>query len=175
MQEIKLSTIKNNPDNPRVLKDAKFKKLKKSIEDFPQMMELRPIVVDENNTILGGNMRFKALKDLGYTNVPSNWIKQARGLTDQQKREFVIKDNSSFGEWDWDVLANEWNVNLLNEWGMDLPDFDFDDAFEEEKEEKDEPFEIKLKYNEDDYHAVVKALKTRTGTKEDIIAGLLGV
>ena len=117
---MKLSQIKANPNNPRVLRDEKFQKLKKSIEDFPQMMELRPIVIDENNTILGGNMRFRALQDLGYKEIKDNWVKKANELTEKQKQEFIIKDNVSFGEWNWDDLANEWDVEKLNDWGMDI-------------------------------------------------------
>jgi len=120
---MKLSQIKANPNNPRVLRDEKFQKLKKSIEDFPKMMELRPIVIDENNTILGGNMRFRALQDLGYKEIEDSWVKKANELTEKQKQEFIIKDNVSFGEWNWDDLANEWEVELLNEWGLNLPDF----------------------------------------------------
>ena len=120
---MKLSQIKANPNNPRVLRDEKFQKLKKSIEEFPKMMELRPIVIDENNTILGGNMRFRALQDLGYKEIEDSWVKKANELTEKQKQEFIIKDNVSFGEWNWEDLANEWEVELLNEWGLNLPDF----------------------------------------------------
>jgi ParB-like chromosome segregation protein Spo0J len=118
--KVKISEIKPNPKNPRLIKDEKFKKLVKSIKDFPQMLELRPIVVDENNIILGGNMRFKALKEAGYTEVS---IVRANDLTDVQKDEFIVKDNVGFGEWDWDVLANEWNAEKLDEWGLDVPIF----------------------------------------------------
>lgn len=117
---MKLKEIKKNPDNPRVLKDDKFKKLLKSIEEFPQMMELRPIVVDENNIILGGNMRYEALRHLKKTEIPDSWVKKASELTEEQKREFIIKDNIGFGEWDWDLLANEWDVNNLDDWGLDI-------------------------------------------------------
>jgi len=120
---MKLSQIKANPNNPRVLRDEKFQKLKKSIEDFPKMMELRPIVIDENNTILGGNMRFRVLQDLGYKEIEDSWVKKANELTEKQKQEFIIKDNVSFGEWNWDDLANEWDVELLNEWSLHVPIF----------------------------------------------------
>ncbi len=116
--KVKISEIKPNPKNPRLIKDEKFKKLVKSIKDFPQMLELRPIVVDENNIILGGNMRFKALKEAGYSEVS---IVRANDLTDEQKDEFIVKDNVGFGEWDWDSLANIWEVDKLEEWGLDLP------------------------------------------------------
>lgn len=117
--KVKISEIKPNPKNPRLIKDEKFKKLVKSIKDFPQMLELRPIVVDENNIILGGNMRFKALKEAGYTEVS---IVRANDLTEDQKDEFIVKDNVGFGEWDWDVLANEWDAELLNDWGLFVPE-----------------------------------------------------
>lgn len=131
---MKLSKIKLNPQNPRLVKDEKFKKLVKSIQDFPQMMELRPIVIDNQNMILGGNMRFRALQELGMKDVPDNWIKKADELTEEQKKEFIIKDNIGYGEWDWEILANEWSQADLEEWGLDVPEF----APEEEEEEKAE-------------------------------------
>lgn len=120
---MKLSTIRPNPKNPRVLRDDKFQKLKKSIEDFPKMMELRPIVVDDEGVILGGNMRFRALQDIyGKSGeIPDEWVKRAADLTDDEKRQFIIKDNAAFGEWDYDILANEWNAEELVEWGIDVP------------------------------------------------------
>lgn len=118
---IRLSDLKLNEANPRVIKDDKFKKLVESIKSFPQMMELRPIVVDESNVIQGGNMRYRALVELGYKEVQEAWVKQGKDLTPEQWREFVIKDNVGFGEWDFEMLANEWNADELQEWGMDLP------------------------------------------------------
>jgi DNA modification methylase len=116
--DIKL--IKPNPDNPRVIKDEKFKKLVASIRDFPEMLELRPIVIDETNTVLGGNMRLRALQELGYKEVP---VIFAKDLTEEQKKEFIIKDNIGYGEWDWDSLANDWDTVKLEEWGLDIPGF----------------------------------------------------
>jgi DNA modification methylase len=116
-----INEIKPNPNNPRIIKDDKFKKLVKSIQDFPQMLELRPIVIDENNIVLGGNMRLKACIEAGLTDVP---VKQAKELTEEQKKEFIIKDNVGFGEWSWDDLANNWDEQLLTEWGLDIPNFD---------------------------------------------------
>ena len=118
---IRLSELKLNEANPRVIKDDKFKKLVESIKSFPQMMELRPIVVDEMNVIQGGNMRYRALVELGYQDVPDEWVKQGKELTPEQWREFVIKDNVGFGEWDFDMLANDWDAEELQEWGLDLP------------------------------------------------------
>tara|TARA_R110000787_G_scaffold39440_6_gene98824 strand:- start:1026 stop:1601 length:576 start_codon:yes stop_codon:yes gene_type:complete len=117
---IKLSTIKPNPNNPRVIKDHKFEKLKKSINEFPKMMELRPMVINDDNIVLGGNMRLKALKDLGYKEVPSEWVKQAKELTEDETRRFIIADNVGFGEHDWEILANEWDSLELDEWGLDV-------------------------------------------------------
>ena len=113
---ISITKIKTNPDNPRIIKDDKFKKLVKSIKDFPEMLELRPIVVDEDMIILGGNMRHKACIEAGLKEVH---IKIAKGLTEDQKDEFIVKDNVGFGEWEWDILANQWNSVKLEEWGVD--------------------------------------------------------
>jgi len=118
VNKVKISEVKSNPKNPRLIKDDKFKKLVKSIQEFPQMLELRPIVVDENNIVLGGNMRLKACKEAGLNEV---YIVKAEGLTELQKDEFIVKDNVGFGEWDWDMLANEWDIDKLDEWGLDLP------------------------------------------------------
>ena len=116
--KIKISKIKSNPNNPRLIKDYKFRKLVKSIKEFPEMLKLRPIVVDENNIILGGNMRYKACIEAGLKEI---YVIQADDLSEDQKKEFIIKDNSSFGEWDWDVIANEWDIKDLNNWGVDMP------------------------------------------------------
>ena len=116
-----LSELKPNPDNPRTIKKQKLNQLEKSLAEFPEMMQLRPIVVDENNVILGGNMRYEALKASGAVNTQ---VVKVTGLTDAQKREFVIKDNVPFGDWDWDKLANEWDAEELNDWGVALPKWD---------------------------------------------------
>lgn len=119
---IKLSTLKRNPKNPRQITSHKLELLKKSIQQFERMMELRPIVVDENGVALGGNMRLEALKAIGYKEIPESWVKRAEDLTDEQKREFVIKDNSGFGEWDWDALTTgDWQDAPLEEWGVNVP------------------------------------------------------
>ena len=119
--EIDINLIKPNPDNPRTIDADMFDKLVKSITDFPQMLKIRPLVIDENNVLLGGNMRYKALKELGYTKVPTIQIGE---LTDEQKREFIIKDNVGFGDWDWNVLANEWDEEKLQEWGLEIKGFE---------------------------------------------------
>ena len=116
--KIKKNKIKENTSNPRFIGKDKFKKLVKSLKEFPEMLKLRPIVVDDNNIILGGNMRYKAAVELGMKEI---WVIQADDLTEKQKQEFVIKDNVGFGGWDWDILANSWDVDKINEWGLDLP------------------------------------------------------
>jgi len=124
-----INEIKPNQNNPRIIKDIKFKQLVKSIQDFPQMLELRPIVIDENNMVLGGNMRLKACIEAGLKDVP---VKQAKDLTEEQKKEFIVKDNVGYGEWDWDELANSWNVEELTDWGLDIPNFDVNNLEAEE-------------------------------------------
>ena len=116
-QQVKISKVKGNPSNPRIIKNDKFKKLVKSIKEFPEMLKLRPIVVDEDFMVLGGNMRLKASKEAGLSEV---WIDIAEGLTEEQKNEFIVKDNVGFGEWEWDILANEWDSVELAEWGLDV-------------------------------------------------------
>lgn len=139
---IKLNSIKANPNNPRIIKNEKFDKLKRSIEEFPEMMELRPIVIDETNTIIGGNMRFRALQELGKKEVPNNWIKKASELTEDQKNRFVITDNASFGEWEWEAIKSDWDLDFVADWGVDIPEFEAEKA--EAKEDNYEiPDEIK--------------------------------
>jgi DNA modification methylase len=134
IQVVKIKDIKSNPNNPRVIKDDKFHKLCESIKAFPKMLELRPIVVNDDMIVLGGNMRLKALKHLGLTEAP---VIKASDLTEDQQRQFIIKDNAGFGEWDWDMLANEWDVQELESWGIDVPAFT-----ETELEAEEDDFEI---------------------------------
>ena len=124
---IKISEVKNNPNNPRVIKDDKFTKLVNSIKEFPKMLEIRPIVVNDDMIVLGGNMRLKACKEAGLKEVP---IIKASDLTEDEQRQFIIKDNVSGGEWDWEMLANEWDAEQLEEWGLDVPDFEADEVLE---------------------------------------------
>jgi len=131
----KISAIKRNPNNPRILKDDKFAKLTQSIKDFPQMLDIRPIVVNDDMIVLGGNMRLKACKEAGLKEVP---VIKVNDLTEEQQREFIIKDNVGFGEWDWDLLANEWDADLLDAWGLDI-DFSSDDDNEGLTDEDDVP------------------------------------
>jgi len=117
IQIVKTKDIIANENNPRVIKDDKFRKLVQSIKDFPQMLNLRPIVVNDEMVVLGGNMRLRAVQEVGLKEVA---IIKASDLTEEQQKEFIIKDNVGFGEWDWDVLANEWEPELLSEWGLDV-------------------------------------------------------
>lgn len=113
-----IKKLKPNDSNPRLIRDEKFKKLVKSIKEFPKMLELRPIVIDEDNIILGGNMRYRACKELHMSKVP---ILHIEDLTTDEKEQFIIKDNVGFGQWDYDIIANEWNVERLDDWGLPIP------------------------------------------------------
>jgi len=124
MQLINIQEVKPNENNPRFIKDYKFKKLVKSIKEFPEMLKLRPIVVNTDMVVLGGNMRLKACKEAGLKEV---WVLKADDLTEQQQREFIVKDNVGFGEWDWNILGNEWNTQQLEDWGMEVIGFDVDE------------------------------------------------
>jgi DNA modification methylase len=128
-----IGDVKINPNNPRLIKDDKFKKLVQSIKDFPEMLEIRPIVVNSDMVVLGGNMRLKACKEAGIKEIP---IIIADNLTEEQQREFLIKDNVSGGEWDWDMLANEWDAEELTDWGLDVPVFD-NEVLEAEEDDFD--------------------------------------
>jgi DNA modification methylase len=128
---VKTKDIIPNENNPRILKDDKFKKLVQSIKDFPEMLEIRPIVVNNEMMILGGNMRWKAIQEIGIKEIP---IIKAENLTEEQQREFLIKDNVGFGEWDWDALANDWDPDELNDWGLDVPNINVLEAEEDDFE-----------------------------------------
>ena len=134
IEKVKISKVKSNPQNPRVIKDEKFKLLVKSIQEFPEMLNLRPIVVNADMIVLGGNMRLKACKEAGLKEVP---ILRADDLTEEQQRQFVVKDNASFGDWDMDALLDEFDNDILNDWGMDIsiPDV----TIEEPAKSKDKP------------------------------------
>jgi len=132
MEIVKINTVKTNSNNPRIIKDDKFKKLVKSIKDFPEMLKLRPIVVNDEMIVLGGNMRLKACKEAGLTEIP---IIKASDLTEEQQREFIIKDNVGFGEWDWDIISNEWDTEKIQEWGLDLPLFEDPEVLEAKEDD----------------------------------------
>lgn len=135
IEKWKVSEVKANPNNPRIIKDDKFKKLVQSIKDFPEMLELRPIVVNNDGVVLGGNMRLKACKEAGLKEVP---VIKASELTEEQQKEFIIKDNVGFGEWDWEDLANNWDAEELTDWGLDLP-VSMEVELEAEEDEFDVP------------------------------------
>jgi hypothetical protein len=175
-----IKNIKPNPKNPRLIRDEKFNKLVKSIEDFPDMLNKRPLICftdkDGKYVILGGNMRFKALQSLNIKEIP---IILADEWTEEQKAEFLIKDNVNFGEWEWDSLANEWDSLQLSEWGLEVPNFedvDLNNFFENEVQDsdiEDQKFTITLEYSEDDYNQIIDILDKRKGSKEKIIFDLL--
>lgn len=163
-----------NPNNPRVIKDDKFAKLVRSIQEFPKMLDIRPIVVNSDMIVLGGNMRLKACKEAGLKEVP---IILADNLTEDEQKQFIIKDNVGFGEWDWDMLANEWESNLLEEWGIEVPIFD--DYSEKNNElnlsDVDSNMVINLKYTEEDYYRVKDALAKISSTPESAVYKLLNL
>ena len=148
---MKLNNIKPNPNNPRIIKDEKFKKLVKSLTDFPEMMAKRPIVcvTDTDGKLypLGGNMRLKALQEIGHKEIPDSWVTLADEWTQEQRNEFVIKDNVGFGEWDWSDLANNWDAEQLQDWGLDIPGFmELPSEDELTGQEKNNPPTIKITF-----------------------------
>ena len=166
-QKVPISKVKLNKENPRYIKDHKFEKLKQSLKDFPEMLELRPIVVDSDLMILGGNMRYQAAKDIGMSEV---FITVADGLTDEQKREFIIKDNASFGDWDWDLLANNWSDIELGDWGVDVwqPEEEVDYSILDDADDIDDELElmsqgvkkaIQIEFNSEHYEEAYELVK----------------
>jgi len=140
---MKLSEIRENPNNPRTIKEDKFEKLVRSIQDFPEMLEARPIVVNPDNIVLGGNMRLKACKAAGLIEAPvyvASW-------EESKAKEFIVKDNVGFGEWDWDILANEWDAAELEDWGLDVWQPDEEPPLDELiGEEKNKPATMKITF-----------------------------
>jgi hypothetical protein len=127
IKKVKITEVIANPNNPRLIKDEKFKKLVKSIQDFPDMLNVRPIVVNKDMVVLGGNMRLKAIKEAGHTEVAVEIV----DWTEDQEKQFIIKDNVGYGEWDWEDLANNWDTEELIEWGLDIPDITKVDKLDE--------------------------------------------
>jgi hypothetical protein len=179
MQLVKISEVKPNPKNPRIIKDGKFQKLVKSIQEFPDMLNKRPLVVftdvDNKYVVLGGNMRLKALNELKYKEIP---VIVADEWTEEQKAEFLIKDNVGFGEWDWDSLVSEWDNEKLEDWGLDIPNFNNVDYSEKNEEididNLDETMTIKLNFTETEYWTVKQQLSEIASTPEQAIWKLLG-
>jgi len=129
IEKVDILSIRKNPDNPRVMNKQKFRKLIESIKEFPQMLKLRPIVVNSDGLILGGNKRYTACLELNHKQV---YIIKAEDLTDDQIKQFIIKDNVGFGDWDWDILANSWDTKQLQDWGMDVWNPSLDEEFKPE-------------------------------------------
>jgi len=176
IKNVKLSEIKSNPNNPRIIKDDKFRKLVNSIQEFPKMLEIRPIVVNADMIVLGGNMRLKACKEAGLKEVP---IIFANDLTEDEQKQFIIKDNVGFGEWDWDMLANEWEPELLESWGLDIPSWQDTPDYSDKNQEIDvddytDKMIIKLEYTENDYLQVRDQLNKIADTPEQAVWKLLG-
>ena len=163
-KKVKITEVKVNPNNPRLIKDDKFKKLVRSIKDFPEMLNIRPIVVNSDMIVLGGNMRLKACKEAGLKEVP---IIVADNLTEEQQREFLVKDNTSGGEWDWDMIANEWDAGQLGNWGLDFWQPDERNWNDVENKKDSDELEgylnretgiLKLSFLQEQYKEVIKKL-----------------
>ena len=175
---IPIGRIRANPTNPRVLRDEKFAKLKQSIQDFPDMLNKRPIVAvtdtDGKIMVLGGNMRLRACQDLKMKEVP---VILADEWTEEQRREFIIKDNVGFGDWDWEQLANEWDAGELADWGLDIPiGQDFSDKNQEiDTDGFADESTIKLVYTLSDYEKVRAALSKVAATPEQAVYKLLNL
>lgn len=170
--KVNIEKVKPNDNNPRIIKDFKFQKLVKSIKDFPEMLEKRPIVVDENMIVIGGNMRLKACKEAGLKQVD---IVVADNWTEEQKKEFVIKDNLNYGEWEWDTIANEYDVLDLDTWGLELDPslFNKEEDTESIKGVTDEKFNDFTIYfsNEEEmdiWYAFLKRLKNKFADHDNV-------
>ena len=141
---VSIDQVKENPDNPRTIKGFQFEKLVNSIKEFPKMMEVRPIIVDENMIVQGGNMRLKAHKHIGHSEI---WVDDMEGWTEEEKKEFVIKDNVSFGNWDYDVLSQDYELDTLADYGLNVLYFEESDKVDE-KEKGEIVRDMDLKFNE---------------------------
>ena len=174
IKKVKITEVISNPNNPRLIKDDKFKKLVKSIQDFPDMLNVRPIVVNKDMVVLGGNMRLKAIKEAGIKEINVDIV----DWNEQQQKEFIVKDNVGYGEWDWNDLANNWDAEELTDWGLDIPNFNTEGFADKNKElsldDVIDSMTITLKYTEDEYHIVKDALLKLAATPEQAIWKLLG-
>jgi ParB-like chromosome segregation protein Spo0J len=172
---VPISKLKANPKNPRVIRGDKFDKLKASLQAFPDMLNKRPLIVftdkDGKYIVLGGNMRLKAAKELGLTELP---VIVADNWTEEQKAEFLVKDNVNYGDWDHEQLANEWDEIQLTEWGLDLPVFEpLEAQGDTEQAETEQTHTITLEYTTNDYAAVKRALSKIASTPEQAVWKLL--
>jgi hypothetical protein len=174
IKKVKITEVIANPNNPRLIKDDKFKKLVKSIQDFPDMLNVRPIVVNKDMVVLGGNMRLKAIKEAGLKEINVDIV----DWNEQQQKEFIVKDNVGYGEWDWDDLANNWDAQELSEWGLDIPNFNIEGFTDKNKEltldDVSDSMTINLKFTEDEYYIVKDQLLKIASTPEQAIWKLLG-
>lgn len=175
--KVKVNQLKENENNPRVIRDEQFKKLVKSIKDFPEMLHVRKLVCTPDLVVLGGNMRLKALKEAGVKDVEIEIVDWSK----EKQNEFIIKDNIGYGSWDYEILANEWEVESLDEWGLEIPGYsvpeiDLDKFFEDKPEtESDGKEKIVLEYTAEEHQQVLDAFKKHEGSREAIVARLLGV
>jgi len=133
---MEIKDIYINPKNPRYIKDDRYQLLKKNLKKFPKMMKLRPIIIDDSGMILGGNMRYLAMIDLGYTEIPDGWVVKASELTEEERRKFIILDNVQFGNWDYEILANEWDLEDLQDWGIEFPELEIRNIESNEKDDE---------------------------------------
>jgi hypothetical protein len=175
MKKVAIGELKPNPNNPRIIKDDKFKKLVQSIKDLPEMAEVRPVVVNTDMVVLGGNMRLKAMREAGWKEVPIEVV----DWDEDKQRQFIIKDNVSGGEWDWEMLANQWNAEELQDWGLDVwkapAEVDYSNKNEEINiDDLDATMTLKLNFNEDEYWQVKKQLAQIASTPEQALMKLLG-
>jgi hypothetical protein len=176
MESLPISKVRPNSENPRYIKDEKFKKLVQSLRDFPEMANVRPIVVNQEMIVLGGNMRLKAMQEAGWSEVPV----QVVDWSEEKQRRFIISDNVGFGEWDWDELANTWDAEELKDWGLDVwqpeEEVDYSGANQEiDVDNLDGLMTIKLKYTEEDYWKVKEALSKVAETPEQAVYKLLNL
>ncbi len=158
---MKLSDIKPNPGNPRVIKDTRFASLLRSIQEFPKMLSLRPMVIDSEGYVLGGNMRLRALQELGYKDIPDDWVRRADDLTEEERQRFIIADNVGFGDWDWESLANDWDAGDLEAWGLEVQRF-YEPVI-------DPSFNTSMIKEEDVYNAIEKMGNMPDNRKEGVL------
>ena len=176
MESLPISKVRPNSENPRYIKDEKFKKLVQSLRDFPEMANVRPIVVNQEMIVLGGNMRLKAMQEAGWSEVPVEIV----DWSEEKQREFIIKDNVGFGEWEWDELANTWDAEELKDWGLDVwqpeEEVDYSGANQEiDVDNLDGSMTIKLNYTEENYWKVKEALSKVAETPEQAVYKLLNL
>lgn len=172
--EVDVKKLKTHPDNPRYIRDEKFAKLCESLRSFPDMLYKRPLIVNDRDEVLGGNMRLRAAEEIGMKKIPVIFV----DWNEEKQREFIIKDNASFGQWDFDQLANEWNHEELIDWGLDIwkPEENLDDFFSDDNAPSDKAQSFKLTFEFDtaeQLETVEQAFRTRPGRKEEILIDLL--